>query len=923
MAFISVITDKANSLTKHFELGDDGKLLKSAPGHLVNGSIAAFDVDPVKLVDLIKGLTRNQCLCLGVLDTPEEQPLVCGKLAKNGQPTRSKEFLNFFPGSSWLLLDFDDSGKSPEEAIEILAQVDPQIKDCSLAVVPSSSSYIYTEDGEEIVGEGNFHIFVELEGERDPKEYGKLLFDRLILNGLGTPYIQKSGAISVRSLFDLVVCSPEREIFSANPECKKPLVSHRLDHLAYQEGPKLNSDLIPELSDDDKLELRLYLKGVRDKLSEESARVRELYYKGLAEKKAIANGTTYLRELPGIVKTPIMYDKQGRPILELLSSEFIMDEGGNMIQIKDLLLNPVEGLKLPDPIEPYKRGDESKGIPGRGVATVLGNIIFSHSHCGVIHLMRWDADDVIDVMTDGDIEEKKFLWKALSTGAQELSSVTTDNAISDLADTIKSSLGMFKDARVGKEKKFVVAKLKVGSAPADAEVDKILDMNAKYGVVNMGGKTVIVSERWNTSAQEFEVEFSTPSSMDVLTKNQSCKIPGYFGEVSLYRYWEQHPDRRTYNGVVFEPNSHTFREPGKTRSLPSGDEYNLFQGYIYSPVEATNCDLILNHIKEVWCSGIEDEYTYVISWLAHLFQHPDRLSGTALILQSVPGAGKGIIIENCIVKPMGVHAISTSNSDDLTGRFNLHLGWNIFFYANEIAYTAQNSVKSLLKTLVETDTRTIEAKNVNKVKARNYSSIIFASNGDWVLNIDANDRRYVYLTVSSHKVGDIQYFKDLKKQIDNGGKDAFIKYLLDYDLKDYVSSNIPDRQHKQRTADFLRSAHPSVKFVWSLFDTDFGVAHFFEDSSYKSLKEWQDSGTIELQLTKSQLFNLYIAYCEYYKIERRYDDPGNITLQLEVGGVLKRETDNRNDFVMRREKKGAKNYFVICSVQEGKEKLRV
>ena len=49
MAYISVITDEKNSLTKHFALNEDGSIDKKAPGHLVKGTIEAMDVDPVEL----------------------------------------------------------------------------------------------------------------------------------------------------------------------------------------------------------------------------------------------------------------------------------------------------------------------------------------------------------------------------------------------------------------------------------------------------------------------------------------------------------------------------------------------------------------------------------------------------------------------------------------------------------------------------------------------------------------------------------------------------------------------------------------------------------------------------------------------------------------------------------------------------------
>ena len=920
MAYISVITDEKNSLTKHFALNEDGSIDKKAPGHLVKGTIEAIDVDPVELIEVIKGLTQNQCLCLGVLGEPGIRDIFCTKL---GTPNRSKDYLNFFPGSSYLLLDFDESGKTPAEALAILAEIDPQFATCGAAVIPSSSSYLYKEDGTELIGAGNFHIFVEVKGERNAEIYGGIIFDRLMLRGFLYPHVTKSGSIIMKSIIDRSVMSAEREIFSAVPVCDSPLVSKRLEHIEWQVGPAIDADAIPDMDDGETLELRVKFKELRDGLQDEAEKARQAWLKEQAVKKAAGTGSHWSKFLPDVTNMPIYYDKKGRPVMELLSSQEIMLEDGTKKLVRELLLSPENGTKIPDPIEPFKRGNEKKGIPGRGVATILGTMIYSHHHCGIIYLMRWDAGDVLDVLMHGGEDDKKYLWNMISNNHQQLSSMTEETDLSEIVDAFKTYVGIYKEARVGKDKKHIAAKVKVPTTFDDEEDDKILEMNTKYGMVNMAGKAVIVSEHWSQAAGEFETVFSFPTSLDTLYKNVPMRIPCQSQPVSLYKYWEQHKDRRAYEGVTFEPNAHTFREPGKPRVLPAGREYNMFQGYMYSPKKATNCDLILQHIKEVWCSSGETEYKYVISWLAHLFQHPDRLSQTALVMQSVPGAGKGIIIENCIVKALGVHAISSSNQDDLVGRFNVHLGMNIFFYCNEMAYTAQTATKSILKTLVETDTRMIERKNIDKIKARNFTSVIFSANDGWLLNIDFGDRRYVYLTVSSHRKGDVEYFKKLKKQIDEGGKDAFVKYLLEYDIEGFDFTEIPDRQHKQRTTDFLRSAHPAVKFVWMLYNVDIGVSCLANDVSYKTVKTWFDSRTETMILTKAQMFSLYREYCDYYKVERKYDDPMSIEMQLEIGGCLRRKTDPDDCYVMNRvEKKGVEMYE-FRSIDDSQQYLKV
>lgn len=923
-SYISVITDEEKLLTKHFSLDDSGTLIKTAPQHLTKGTIETHYVSPAELQDLIEKMEPQQCLCLGVLEEPGVRPITCSALQKNGSSIRSKDFLGFFPGQHYLLLDMDDSGLTPEEALNVLAKVDPQFATASLLHVPSSSSYLY--DGDKPLVEGaNFHFYVELKGVRDSKDYGLLLFDRLILAGLGKPYVTAAGTVVVKTIFDKAVLSPEREIFAAPPICKPPLVSKRIGNLTVQPGPVLDADLLLPLNEDEKVLLRLKISEMRQTVEAEATAKRKAHNEKRAKASAKLKGTNHLVELANLASAPVLYDKQGRPIMELLSSDIILDEQGNEILIRDLILEPQVGLRLPDPLEPYKRGDERRGIPGKGIATMLKeNMIFSHHHSGQIFLLRWSPKDLLDFFgSEIDKETKNEVWKAVSSGVMELSAATTEADISELADAVKEAFHNYKPAHVPKEKKHVVSKLRAPAAPDDTEDEALLKMNAEYGLAKIDGKVVIISERWSSESESFEVQYSTPPHLETWTRNRPMKVSFQNQPVSLYRWWEHHPERLQYEDVLFDPNPHTFRKSGERLPMPQIPVYNLFRGYIYEPEKATSCDRIIDHIKQVWCSGNEDEYRYAFSWLASMFQRPKSVSITALVLQSVPGAGKGIIIDNILVKTMGVHAISTSNSEDLTGRFNAHLGINLFFYANELSYTAQASVKSILKTLLTDADRMIEAKNVNKIKSKNYSSVIFSSNNDWMLNIDAGDRRYAYLSVSSAKVGDKQYFVDLKKEIDNGGREAFIKWLLEYDLKGWSPMDIPDISHRQRKADFLRSAHPAVRMCWSLMDIDVEPVIFANNLLYTQIKTWREGG-IELSVTKAQFFEMFVDYCTYYQVPRLYDDASNVSLQLESGGLLRRESDPRTDFVIdRRKDKTGRSTLVFKPVEEARKYLRV
>ena len=145
--------------------------------------------------------------------------------------------------------------------------------------------------------------------------------------------------------------------------------------------------------------------------------------------------------------------------------------------------------------------------------------------------------------------------------------------------------------------------------------------------------------------------------------------------------WLNSPMRRTYDQVVFDP------KPGMIAgdaALPDGKVLNLYQGLAMQP-RPGDCQPILDHIREVWCSGDETAYDYVLGWLARMFQKPQERGHTVIVLRSGEGTGKNIIID-ILVDAFGEHATIAVKPDDLTGRFNDHLGTSVLVFANEAVW---------------------------------------------------------------------------------------------------------------------------------------------------------------------------------------------------------------------------------------------
>jgi hypothetical protein len=922
-AYISVLTDKTSRMTKNFALNSEGKLIKNAAEHLIDGTIQTHALNAEQLSELIPTLNQNQCLCLGSLkvgsakDFSEiSEKISCNQNASNGSPVRSKEFLNF-TDNNWLLLDVDGTDKTPDEVIEILTKVDPAFDTAELVVVPSSSSYLYHNNT--LLSDSNsFHIYLATRLQ-DPAAYGQALFDHLILNGHGYTMVTATGRIVVKTLIDKSVFSPEREIFAAKPVLGPGLESKRFDHIQHQPGEPISQPLT--LNPEQDLELRLILQRLREQAKEESEEKLRKYNELRAKKASQINGTTIRQELANLSITATHYDKQGRPIVELASDDIMKDQAGQDFYIRDLLTDPPdEGTKFPDPHEPFIRGDEATNKPGRGVATYLrSDMIFSHAHAGIIYLLRWKASDLVEYIADpkNPNEIKKYIWKCFCNSSQSLLASTSDAERGEVADAFKKALGNIPGAGVGTERKSILNKIPPVTAPKEAENDILLKYNQQYGIVNLEGKVFAIGERWREEVEHFTTTRSVPSQLEIFYKRDSVLHRGQM--VSTFNVWMSDPQRNTFEGAVFRPHARLIRKPGEQRVIRQGGIYNFWQGYIGDMSKAKYPEKVLDHVRAILCHNYEDRYEYMLNWLAHLFQFPNKVSSTALVLRSRQGTGKNIFVDNCVVKVLGCHAMTTTRRDDIVGKFNASMGMNVFVHANEAFWAGDKTDANAMKAVITDEFRTIEFKGVDSFTSRNCSSFIISSNESWVAEVEHDDRRYVYFGVSQAKVKDKEYFTRLGMAIEEGEREGFLEFLLKRDISKFDITAIPESTEELKQVDKIRSADPIVKFMLEFVEyevedfkamalTDVRVADI-----EPKLRAWVEGDDAELVLSPSKFYDLFIIYCERYKVRREFQDQAKVWEDLRRVEIM---APNGCDpllacnYPVRYEKRGKKNVIV-------------
>jgi hypothetical protein len=317
----------------------------------------------------------------------------------------------------------------------------------------------------------------------------------------------------------------------------------------------------------------------------------------------------------------------------------------------------------------------------------------------------------------------------------------------------------------------------------EKSVNEFEELNEKHFVTMIGGKTTVVNEVYDPAMERQILTYSSPTDFKNFYSNRF--VPVEDGYVTLGKFWFNNPDRRQYKGLTFMPGE----------SSPYQGNYNLWGGFSVEPVPSNSenpanieaFSLFYDHILQNIGNG--DNYTaaYVIGWMADLVQYPRKRLGVSLVLRSdAQGTGKGLFAR-IFGHLFGKHYLHITNPRHLTGNFNAHLIDCVLLFADEAFWAGDKSSEGALKTLITEEYRAVEIKGKDVFQARNFTRLLIASNKSWVVPSELHDRRFVILDVNQQKARDTEYFGKMIKQMESGGYEALLWFLMnlkiDIDLR--------------------------------------------------------------------------------------------------------------------------------------------
>jgi hypothetical protein len=315
----------------------------------------------------------------------------------------------------------------------------------------------------------------------------------------------------------------------------------------------------------------------------------------------------------------------------------------------------------------------------------------------------------------------------------------------------------------------------IAKARKAAVEPRIAKLNETYALVIVGDKTAIMK-----SVADGGIKFLAHSAFELWHANRFIYYQDKNGDqkkISLAKYWLRHPQRRQYEGIVFAPGREV------------AGHFNLWRGYAVQP-QPGDCSKFLAHLKDNVCRGDESLFPWVIGWIAQIVQQPDKKMGTSLVLRGKQGTGKTKVGE-VIGSLLGEHYALVSDPRYVTGRFNSHLLSCLLLHCDESFWAGDHAAEGKLKDLITGGHHFIEYKGREPIRVRNYVRLLVTGNPDWLVPAGFEERRFAVLDVGEDHMQDKAYFAAIDAEMNNGGREALLDFLLKFDLTSIDLRTIP------------------------------------------------------------------------------------------------------------------------------------
>jgi phage/plasmid-associated DNA primase len=195
--------------------------------------------------------------------------------------------------------------------------------------------------------------------------------------------------------------------------------------------------------------------------------------------------------------------------------------------------------------------------------------------------------------------------------------------------------------------------------------------------------------------------------------------------------------------------------------------------------------VIQEFLHTVICNNNVALFDYLINYLAHMLQRPHEKPGIMIVFLSGQGCGKGTFYK-LLGRIWSRTTLQVCDINEITGQFNAALERNYVVCMDEALFAGDKKSLDKLKSLVTEPKCRIEQKHQPSRSIDSYHRFFASSNHDHFVHVDKDDRRFLFIRVSSVHKQDQIYFDAVNDALDDDAVIAAMMHdLLNLDLTDF------------------------------------------------------------------------------------------------------------------------------------------
>jgi Family of unknown function (DUF5906) len=115
----------------------------------------------------------------------------------------------------------------------------------------------------------------------------------------------------------------------------------------------------------------------------------------------------------------------------------------------------------------------------------------------------------------------------------------------------------------------------------------------------------------------------------------------------------------------------------------------------------------------------------------------------------------------------------------------------LLMFCDEAFWGGSRDSVGTLNALVTESSLMLEHKGVDPIRIRSYLRLMVAGNNDWIIPATMRERRWAIWHMGEVHQQDIPYFRAIDEEMRNGGAEALLQHLIDFDLASVDLRKIP------------------------------------------------------------------------------------------------------------------------------------